>query len=574
MRILLSAFAALMLAAGLAAPVAAEVALGPKLCHAVAARTAAPGSTPPPFACTGAPSGYQGGSLWLRSDLDQAGIAPRDLVLLIHNSRFDRLEVSFTYADGRTVRRHVRGGAFGMHWRAGGQIAFEAPLRDARLTTITMRFDRMASINLLRARLVTRGEAALQATALSASIAAALTLLLIGMIYNGSLALSLRRQFPGWQAAWAGCMLAWGTIWSQLHLFVFPAMAGAVSAQMGTALACLAITLAAFSAVTALDPATVPRSARRLTLGLAVTVGVLGIPLTMMRRGPIDAMGQLLGVLVLAVLCGVTLCLAWAWRRGNPEARAFAGAWSLPMIALGGSQLVDTDDLLWGGGSQLLVLFAAAWQTLWLAAAASRTHARLRIENDRARRAEADAHELARRDPLTGLRNRRGFIETVEPMLELVRTAGGPVALMLLDVDMFKQINDSHGHDAGDTVLVTIARRIERWEGALCTVARLGGEEFALMVAGMEGFALARFAESVRLGVSACDHRSTIGDRRVTASIGVAQASRHCDFRQLYRQADEALYTAKRQGRDRVVICDGQELLWAADHRPRTQALH
>ncbi|MDE8651194.1 GGDEF domain-containing protein [Novosphingobium album (ex Liu et al. 2023)] len=349
-------------------------------------------------------------------------------------------------------------------------------------------------------------------------------------------------------------MAVWGAVWSQLHLFFLPGMAGVVSAQLCTGLSCLAVTLATLSAITALDRDHLPRRLGPATLVLGGVIGVLGVPLAFMRAGPIMALADVLGVLILVDLLAVAVCLGCAWRRGSAEARTFAVAWSLPMAALAVAQFLDVDMLFWGGGSQTLVLLAAAWQTLWLSFAASRTHARLRVERDRARRAEAQAHELARRDPLTGLRNRRGFIDVVTPMLEAARANASPIALLIVDVDWFKRINDAHGHEAGDMVLATIARRIGRWEGALCTVARLGGEEFALMIGGLEGFALARFADSVRQEVAACDHHAAIGGGKVTVSIGVAEAAKGADFRHLYRLADEALYTAKHRGRDQVVL--------------------
>ena len=88
----------------------------------------------------------------------------------------------------------------------------------------------------------------------------------------------------------------------------------------------------------------------------------------------------------------------------------------------------------------------------------------------------------------------------------------------------------------------------------MCTVARLGGEEFGLLTIGMEGIILGRFAESIRRGIAACDHSETVGDRLVTASVGVAEVRPACDFQQLYRLADESLYDAKRGGRNKVIV--------------------
>ncbi|MGH6632467.1 MAG: GGDEF domain-containing protein, partial [Sphingopyxis sp.] len=265
-------------------------------------------------------------------------------------------------------------------------------------------------------------------------------------------------------------------------------------------------------------------------------------------------LADVLGLVVLTDLAAVTVYLGWAWRRGSVEARDFLAAWGLPMAMLAVIHVIDVEDGFWGGGSKLLVLVAATWQALWLAAAATRRLGHLRIERDHARTAAAKAQQLARRDPLTGLPNRRGFVESVTPLLERARADNLPAALLVVDIDRFKSINDIYGHDAGDVVLCGIARRIERWEGPMCTVARLGGEEFGLLTIGMEGIILGRFAESIRRGIAACDHSETVGERLVTASVGVAEVRPACDFQQLYRLADEALYDAKRGGRNKVVV--------------------
>jgi len=531
--------------------------LRPSLCHAVTS-AAQPDSVLPSlrFQCGGTPTGYQQASLWLHADMARlpAEVDRNDMVLMVHHSRFDRLAVVFSYADGVEQWQEVRSGDYGSHWRAGGQIAFEAPVRAAPLVAVTLRLDKLASQGLLNMRLVTRGDTGLQSAALGATIGAALTLLLIGLLYNLSLALAVRRQFLAWQGAWAGCMLLWGLIWSEMHLLVVPGMAGTVSAQTCTFLACLAVPLATTSVVTSLDRGALPRWAGISTLLLGAAVGLLGVPLSLLRSSAIETLAGVTGVLILADLLFVALCLAWAWRRGSAEARDFAGAWALPMATLAFIQIVDVEGAFWGGGSKIIVLLAAAWQTLWLSIAATRRLAQLRTERDDARAGEAQANALARRDPLTGLLNRRGFLEAVEPMLGTMRSEGAPAALLLIDIDRFKSINDDYGHEAGDMVLRCIARRLERWEGPMCKVARLGGEEFALMIAGLESFALARFADGVRQEIAACDHGEAVGDRRVTASIGVAETVATSDFQQLFRLADQALYAAKQQGRDRVVV--------------------
>ena len=147
-----------MMALGWSSPAAAEMLrIGHALCHAVSQAVAQGDRAPSPFACRGAPLGYQKGTLWLRATLPARAGEPDDLSLIVHSSRFDRLGVAFTFADGAVERQHVRSGDFGPHWRAGGQLAFRAPRRDAALTAVTLRFDKVASARLLRIRLV--GEA-------------------------------------------------------------------------------------------------------------------------------------------------------------------------------------------------------------------------------------------------------------------------------------------------------------------------------------------------------------------------------------------------------------------------------
>lgn len=527
------------------------------LCHAVTPLATTDAQGPGlRFACDSAPQQYQQGSLWLRIEPDRYLHSRGTPTLLVHYSRFDRLAVGMRYADGRTEWQQVRNGNYGDYWRPGAQVAFAPRNRDAVVTAIFVRFDRLASHNLLRLRLLPAGTAELQSGLLAALIGAALTLLAIGALYNLSLAIAVRRQYLAWQGAWAAIVFLWGTLWSQFVLMVVPGLAGSFSAQASTMLSTTAIMLATFSAATSVERVLLPRWLRGTTLALGLSVGILGIPASIVRTASIETLGAVLGVLVLADLLAVTICLAWAVKRGSREARDLVAAWSVPMAALALTELVDIGSGLWGGGAQILVLFAAAWQTIWLSIAASRRLARFRAERDLALAAEARASELAVRDPLTGIHNRRGFVTTVTPMMLAAHRSHTPMALLLIDIDRFKAINDVHGHEAGDTVLCTLADRLARWQGPMCATARLGGEEFAMMIGQFEGPSLLQFADHVRQELGACDHRSTIGDRPVTVSIGVAELRESADYQQLYRAADRALYVAKDSGRNRVIHAD------------------
>ncbi len=153
--------------------------------------------------------------------------------------------------------------------------------------------------------------------------------------------------------------------------------------------------------------------------------------------------------------------------------------------------------------------------------------------------------DLALSDPLTGLLNRRALLDTA---LEL--GAQGPVRLLLIDIDHFKAINDGHGHDKGDEVLCEVAERLAiRAEISAC-VARIGGEEFAILGLAEdlgEGFALAVLND---IRTAAMPHGG-----QVTVSIGLVEGAANSEpaWRELYRRADAALYEAKQNGRNRAV---------------------
>lgn len=162
--------------------------------------------------------------------------------------------------------------------------------------------------------------------------------------------------------------------------------------------------------------------------------------------------------------------------------------------------------------------------------------------------------DLATRDFLTGLPNRRCFLERAEQQLPALQDGGTPVAMAILDVDHFKHINDSWGHETGDHALRALATALSAHARPQDLIARFGGEEFCLLVPGLDADALAAYFERLRASVE--DLRVPVrgGDLRMTVSIGVCAASTSDDLHRLLAEADRRLYLAKAGGRNRVVV--------------------
>ena len=169
---------------------------------------------------------------------------------------------------------------------------------------------------------------------------------------------------------------------------------------------------------------------------------------------------------------------------------------------------------------------------------------------------EMQLSQLAHVDALTGLPNRRQFEEKLQEAVARSKRSDRPMALMFLDVDHFKQINDSHGHAAGDAVLKEFAARLQRCVRITDTVARLAGDEFVII---LEGLHSAGDAELVARKIAAALHPPIAWEARtlspVTSSIGVVVLTGNdVAVADVVARADEALYQAKRAGRDTFVV--------------------
>ncbi|MEM9669327.1 MAG: GGDEF domain-containing protein [Pseudomonadota bacterium] len=166
-------------------------------------------------------------------------------------------------------------------------------------------------------------------------------------------------------------------------------------------------------------------------------------------------------------------------------------------------------------------------------------------------------HGLASTDSLTGIMNRRSFSSAVRTEQARMIRSGDTAALILFDLDWFKRINDSYGHDAGDKILISVAK--VAWaelRNPLDYLARWGGEEFAIFLNGVDLELADRAAERLRLAIEMLQLEIADTKLMVTASFGITLLTSDCNLEDAMRRADRALYAAKREGRNRSVLAE------------------
>jgi diguanylate cyclase (GGDEF)-like protein len=190
----------------------------------------------------------------------------------------------------------------------------------------------------------------------------------------------------------------------------------------------------------------------------------------------------------------------------------------------------------------------------------ARYEAQLQLMGERVHSLRADLvamREKVNLDALTRLHNRGAFDDVLAKQIDFSFLSGQPMALLMVDLDNFKQINDSYGHPGGDYVLQTVANKlIQLFPRRSDFIARYGGEEFALILVDAEPHDLVSLGERILQAVRALNIEYLDNKITLTCSVGIATGTPQDSTETLLRRADQALYQAKQDGRDRFVLYD------------------
>jgi len=239
----------------------------------------------------------------------------------------------------------------------------------------------------------------------------------------------------------------------------------------------------------------------------------------------------------------------------------FGEDWSIEITA-NEKFISNSQDIAWYLNSLLLLMFGGVILLFFQLVEKknkllSTNKEQLSIALEKVTLSEQNLLSLSRLDPLTGLYNRRAFEELLNLELDRCKRLKNPeTTLVIIDIDYFKQVNDEWGHPVGDLVLTNLAKILKNVTRSIDMIARIGGEEFVMILTKTDEKAALEITERLRKDIESLvihtgTHQKTI---TITVSMGISQVTRHISKKKLIEQADEALYEAKKNGRNRVEV--------------------
>lgn len=498
---------------------------------------------PERFDCTTKQTSFGPGDYWVISNpIDERSRSRRPLAARIGSVWQQSLTLHVLYADGRlaTMRDDNRG--ITRRIQIGAIVEHPLPRSRAKVHRLMWKVEGSANLRgiVLGPRLATQAESYRSNLAMGAIYAGFGGLALALLIYNLALWASLRYRFQLAYCLMVSALLAYAFTSSGALAWVWPDIANNDRLRLNYLLLTVACASALLFARAFFEEHVFGPRLRlliRATVIILFGTGVFFVAFAPIGVGLVD---RVYSWVFAGVIVSVVATLWSAWRSRSNYLWVFAIAWALPILAASLRIFANLGLIRWNFWLDNSTILSMGAEALISSVAIAYRIRLLSRERDSAIAAEAVARRLADTDPLTGLLNRRAFLASA-----IGRE--GPQTLLILDLDHFKQVNDTLGHDGGDEVLRVVARTLRALAPPGTLVARIGGEEFAV-VTGMN--------QPIDPNTVLTRLRATRMpfDLRVTASIGTATGAlaTETDWKSLYRAADTALFAAKSAGRDRA----------------------
>jgi diguanylate cyclase (GGDEF)-like protein len=494
------------------------------------------------FDCTTPQIDFGAGDFWVRSGPLHRVDTRSPHEIRIASVWQDKVTLYALYGDGRVYRFADDGRAISRHLQLGAMIQHQTPPGPVPLVRLLWHVEGAANLRgvLIGAHVADAYRAGQSNLKLGAIYAAFVGMCVALLVYNLALWGALRYRFQLAYCAMVAALMGYAISSSGALAWAFPDMLNNDRLRINYLLLAISGACAVAFARSFFEERVFSgwlRPASRIAMLAVLTPATL---FALFAPHAIWALDKLYAVTFSGLVAIVVPILWRAWRLRSNYLWVFAIGWAAP-IALACVRILNNLHVIpWSFWLDNSTLLSMAVEALISSLAIAYRIRLLSLERDDARIREAAARLLADTDPLTGLLNRRAFLR------EAIGREGQQT-LLVADIDHFKRVNDTLGHDGGDEVLRLFARALRAAAPAGALVARIGGEEFAVVAA--ESAALDADAILARLRAERMPF-----DLTVTASIGLCTGplATEAHWKLLYGIADRALFAAKAEGRDRA----------------------
>lgn len=508
-----------------------------------------------------APDGWTNNNdwTWLSTDRTaQLRALPPQWHLLVDKVRFKQVAVVVVRQNGTRIET-IRSAAYLQNnWAPGGVLKFDIGTPGSDVKKLYIGFNALDDLSLMR-----------KVTAASPAAVAAMNarwLVLMGLfagllvsafVYNLLVYAGQRQPFQRWYLAWVSVALAYGLIWSNVASYVIPALAGPVAVRLNSILVGLAVALAGMFLISVLEAGKVPRRlgwTAQAAAFLCVASGVVAAD-----ERIVDGLigDRILNYGMLASALVSLVVIAVAAKRKSRVVWIYLLGWA-PVIAVFVVRLARNFGLAGQADIVDLATFAAiGFESVVFSLLIASRFTALREERDTA---EATARgmqiqqetlrQAAHSDFLTGLGNRASF----QAALNDLWAGASAFVLFLVDVDYLKEVNDQQGHDAGDALLQFIGSKLSKLNAITSCCARIGGDEFAILVqeGALDEAQVSDALVALQGGVWARGGCAGM----LSLSIGKASSRDAVSAADVFKHADLALYEAKKGGRGQLQAYD------------------
>ena len=446
------------------------------------------------------------------------------------------------YADGRIVRLAADGHAMTRNLQLGAIFSWPVPQRAAPPARLLWHVSDAANVRGIvnGARIATAAQARASNLTLAALYAGFAGLCVALLIYNFALWGALRHRFQLAYCAMVCAQMAYALSSSGALAWAWPWIANNDRLKINYLALAIAACCAMVFARAFFEERVFAGRLGRAANAIGGALLAIAIAFVVLAPWQVVLIDRLYAVAFLGFMALSPFVIWQARRKRSDYLWLFAIAWAAPIVLGALRVAANFDRFAWSFLIDNSTLVSMTIEAVLSSLAIAYRFRLLSRERDEAREQEIAARLLADTDPLTGLLNRRAF---------LARAIGreGDQTLIILDLDHFKTVNDTIGHDGGDEVLRLVSRVLRQSVPAEGMVARFGGEEFVLI-------APARLAPEAEAVLARLRATRMPFDLRITASIGSCTGPllRETDWKALYRHADRALFEAKDSGRDRA----------------------